>query len=122
MCKGLGLDLCEIVRMEALLADERFLSRYFTSEEAAYVRSRGQSAAQTLAGLFAAKEAVVKALGVGLSLPFKEIEIIHNEARQPQVRLTGTAAEKLAALGGGDFLLSITHEGGMAAAVALWQA
>lgn len=122
MCKGLGLDLCEIARMELLLADERFLSRFFTSEETAYVHSRGQSAAQTLAGLFAAKEAVVKALGVGLSLPFKEIEIIHNKARQPQVRLTGTAAEKLAALGGGDFLLSITHEGGMAAAVALWQA
>ena len=122
MCKGLGLDLCEIVRMETLLADERFLSRYFTPEEAAYVHSRGQSAAQTLAGLFAAKEAVVKSLGVGLSLPFKEIEIFHNEAGQPQVRLTGTAAEKLAALGGGDFLLSITHEGGMAAAVALWQA
>ena len=40
MCKGLGLDLCEIARMETLLADERFLSRYFTPEEAAYVRSQ----------------------------------------------------------------------------------
>ena len=73
MCKGLGLDLCGIARMEALLRDERFLSRYFTPAEAAYVRSKGAGAAQTLAGLYAAKEAVLKALGVGIALPLREV-------------------------------------------------
>ena len=75
MCKGLGLDLCGISRMEALLRDERFLNRYFTPAETAYVHAKGAGAAQQLAGM-----------------------------------------------GGGSFLLTITHEGDTAAAAALWQA
>ena len=122
MCKGLGLDLCGIARMEALLRDERFLSRYFTPAEAAYVRSKGAGAVQTLAGLYAAKEAVLKALGVGIALPLREVEICHAPGGQPQVCLTGRAAEHLAAMGGGHFLLTITHEENTAAAAALWQA
>ena len=43
MCRGLGVDLCEIARMEKLMQDERFLGRYFTPAEAEYVRSRGAS-------------------------------------------------------------------------------
>ena len=60
MCKGIGLDLCEISRMEHLRMMTRFVERYFTPEEQAYVRDRGKNAAQTLAGLFAAKEAFGK--------------------------------------------------------------
>ena len=55
MCKGLGLDLCGISRMEPLLADGRFLERYFTGAEADYIRSRGAGAAQSMAGIWAAK-------------------------------------------------------------------
>ena len=43
MCKGLGLDLCEVARMEKMLADSRFLSRYFTPGEIDYIHSRGKS-------------------------------------------------------------------------------
>jgi len=63
MCKGLGLDLCEIARMETLLENQHFLERYFGEEEISYIRSKGRNAAQTLAGIFAAKEALAKALG-----------------------------------------------------------
>ena len=70
MCKGLGLDLCGISRMEALLRDERFLNRYFTPAETAYVHATGAGAAQTLAGLYAAKEAVLKAMGIVLMTQF----------------------------------------------------
>ena len=122
MCKGLGLDLCGISRMEALLRDERFLNRYFTPAETAYVHAKGARAAQTLAGLYAAKEAVLKAMGVGIALPLQEVEIFHGSGGQPQVRLTGRAAQQLAGMGGGSFLLTITHEGDTAAAAALWQA
>ena len=58
MCKGLGLDVCEIARMEKLLEDDRFLARFFTPAEAEYIRSRGVGAARTMAGLFAAREAL----------------------------------------------------------------
>ena len=52
MCNGLGLDLCEIARMEKQLQNDRFLTRFFTPGEIEYVRSRGAGAAATLAGLF----------------------------------------------------------------------
>ena len=56
MVKGLGLDLCEISRMDKLLENDRFLNRYYTEEEKTYIRSKGINAAQTAAGIFAAKE------------------------------------------------------------------
>ena len=87
--------------MEALLRDERFLNRYFTPAETAYVHAKGAGAAQTLAGLYAAKEAVLKAMGVGIALPLQEVEIFHGSGGQPQVRLTGRVAQQLAGMGGG---------------------
>ena len=114
MVRGLGLDLCEISRMEKLLADERFLKRYFNEGEISYIRSKGKSAAQTMAGIFAAKEALSKSLGTGITFELKEISIFHDEAGRPGYSLSGRAKE----LGEGDrFWLSITHDGGMAAAV-----
>ena len=106
MCKGIGLDLCEIARMEKRLEDDRFLQRYFTDTEIGYIRSKGRGAAQTMAGIFAAKEALSKALGTGIVFALGK----------PVYELTGKACEA----GGGDkFWLSITHEGGMAAAVCI---
>ena len=114
MVKGLGLDLCEISRMEKLLGNDRFLNRYYTEEETEYIRSKGKNAAQTAAGIFAAKEALTKAIGTGISFDLREIGIVHDEAGRPGYRLTGQAAQ----LGNGDrFLLSVSHDGGIAAAV-----
>ena len=115
---GIGLDLCEISRMEALLADDRFLRRCFTDAERAYILSRGLSAGQTMAGMWAAKEALLKALGTGLSLPLTDIEILHTPSGQPYYHLTASA---LQASRGGSLLLTITHEALMAAAVCLWE-
>ena len=117
MCKvlGLGLDLCEISRMEALLGDDRFLARCFTEKEAVYIRSKGAGAAQTMAGIWAAKEAVLKAAGTGIACALKEIEIDHDALGAPVCRLTGSAAQLVQ----GSCMLSITHEGGMAAAVCM---
>ena len=117
MCdiRGMGLDLCAISRMQELLDSGRSLRRMFTPEEEAYIRSRGASAAQTMAGLFAAKEAVLKALGTGLTIPMTDVVIRHTALGQPQVFLNGKAAEM-----GGPTLITITHEGDMAAASALW--
>ena len=116
MCKGLGLDLCEIARMEKLLKDDRFLRRYFTPEETVYVQSRGAGAASTLAGLFAAREALGKALGGGIDFDLKEAEIVHTEAGAPFFRLSGALKERI---GADRLFLSISHDGGVAAAVCL---
>ena len=114
MIKGLGLDLCETARMEKLLQEERFLQRYFSETEAAYIRSRGKGAPQTMAGIFAAKEALAKALGTGIAFELKDVGVKHSEDGQPYYALTGEAA----GLAGDDrFILSISHDGGMAGAV-----
>ncbi len=116
MVKGLGLDLCGISRMEKTLADERFLNRYFTEDEIAYIHGKGRSAARTMAGIFAAKEAMAKALGTGIAFDLKDISVSHDGAGMPGYSLSGKAAE----YGAGDrFFLSITHEGDLAAAVCI---
>lgn len=119
MCdiRGLGIDLCQIPRMAELLASGRPLRRMFTEAEEAYIRAKGAAAAQTMAGLFAAKEAVLKALGTGLSIAMTDVVITHTALGQPQATLTGKAADM-----GGSVLISITHEGDMAAATAVWMA
>ena len=116
MCKGLGMDLCEIARMEKQLRDDRFLARFFTPSEIEYVRSRGAGAAATLAGLFAAREALGKALGGGIDFELKEAEVCHTESGAPYFRLSGRPKERV---GKDRLFLSISHDGGMAAAVCL---
>ena len=114
MVRGIGIDLCEISRMERMRMMTRFTERYFTPEEQAYIRSRGANAAQTMAGIYAAKEALSKALGTGIAFELKEISIFHDEAGMPGYSLSGKAEK----LGAGDrFWLSISHDGGIAAAV-----
>ncbi len=114
MIRGIGFDLCEIARMEKLTENERFLSRFFTEDEAAYILARGKNKAQTMAGIFAAKEALAKALGTGIAFELKDVGVKHSEDGQPYYALTGEAA----GLAGDDrFILSISHDGGMAGAV-----
>ena len=112
---GLGIDLCQVERIEKAMATHaNFLSRYYTEEEQAYIAQRDKAGPQSAAAMFAAKEALLKAMGVGLSggISLREIGVCHD-------KLTGAAAEKLRAMGGGMIYLSLTHEGGAAAAVAV---
>jgi len=120
MCKirGVGVDLCGVARMEECLDKAHFMARVFTPREIEYIRAKGQSAAASMAGIFAAKEAVCKALGTGIAFAMTEIEVTHTGAGQPQIALTGRAAEMA---GSGRFHLSISHEGDMAAAFAVWE-
>ena len=117
---GIGFDLCEIARMEKLLQEgDRFLMRYFTPEEQAYIHSRNQLSAQSMAAIFAAKEAFLKAMGTGMNgqIPLTDIEIRHEESGQPKYHLIGAAAQKLQEAKGTRVLLSLTHEAGVAGAM-----
>ena len=120
MIRGLGIDLCAIARMESLLENDAFLKRYFAPEEAEYVLGRGAMAAASLAGLYAAKEAFVKALGEGFrEIPLPDIVISHTEKGAPRYAPRGQALLALRERGIAHCHLSITHEREMAAAVCL---
>ncbi len=117
MIAGVGLDVCEIARMERLLPDGRFLARYFSAEEQEYICRKGKCAAQTMAGLFAAKEALVKALGVGISADIRDISVEHDARGTPRYSLRGAYARLAEERQISSFFLSISHDGGLAAAV-----
>ena len=118
MIAGIGIDLCEIARMEKLLENGWFLSRFFSPEEQAYIAGKGRSAAQTMAGIFAAKEALAKALGSGLDFDLREAEVAHDEAGRPFYRFSGKLMERAR----GAFHLSISHDAGVSGAVCIWEA
>ena len=123
MILGIGLDLCEIHRIEKAIARASFLERVFTSAERARILSaNGPRRGEVAAGLFAAKEAVSKALGTGLAgIGISEIEITPDAAGRPCCALSGKALERARALCGEGFTVwvSITHEAGLAAATAI---
>ena len=114
---GIGCDLCSISRMEQPLKSPSFMRRCLTEEEQAYLAGRGAMAAASLAGMWAAKEAALKALGVGISIPLTEVGVRHLPGGQPVYVLTGRALELV---GEGRLSLSISHEGDMALAFCVW--
>lgn len=118
MIVGVGLDLLPIDRMAASLARHgaRFEERVFTHGERAYCSGRG-SPAQHFAARFAAKEAFLKALGAPPGLRWREMEIVAGAGGAPVLRLDGAAARAAAARGVATMHLSLTHAGGVAAAV-----
>lgn len=121
---GIGVDLCSVVRMQKALARESFMRRVYTQRERDYLASRGKGSAQSAAAMFAAKEAVAKALGTGMSggVCFEQIEVTHDAKGAPSVCLWGAALERLHGVGGGRVLLSLSHEGEMAIAFAVIEA
>lgn len=115
MATGIGIDVIEIGRVErALERRPRLRERLFTPAELAYAEGRARPG-RHLAARFAAKEAVIKALG-GPPLALAEIEVIATEP--PTVALRGAAA---GAAGGRELSISLTHSRELAAAVALAQ-
>lgn len=119
MIVGIGLDLAEVKRIEDSLArfGQRFLERCFTPGERALCLSRPRPAS-ALAMRFAAKEAFAKAAGLGMrGLAWREIEVVHDPRGKPSLRLHGRALAWMEANGVQASHLSLTDEGGLAAAV-----
>ncbi len=113
-----GIDTIEISRLESIreAIRERFIERVYTSQEIAQARDRND----VLAGLFAAKEAVSKALGTGIGrVHWQDIEILHLNTGQPVVHLHGQAQITADELGLTDWSVSISHDRNKAVAVAV---
>jgi len=113
-----GIDTIEISRLEEIRPEirERFISRVFTTQEIAQARNRND----VLSGLFAAKEAVSKALGTGIGrVAWQDIEIIHLISGQPTVHLHGHAEIVAEQLGLEEWSVSISHDRNKAVALAV---
>ncbi|RMH51298.1 MAG: holo-[acyl-carrier-protein] synthase [Zetaproteobacteria bacterium] len=122
MIIGIGVDRLTIerVRRAADRFGPRFRRRIFTREELRQADAKGDPE-RRLAMLFAAKEAVAKALGTGFrgGVTARSIETIHLESGAPQVRLHDGAARAAARLGVRRLHLSLTDEAGVAIAFAI---
>ncbi len=119
MIAGVGVDIVDIARIQALLDryGERFLRRVYTEAESAYAMD-GANRAERLAGRFAVKEAVMKALGTGKSqgVLWRDVETVRGRFGKPEVRLHGQAVKWVEDRGWGAAHVSITHDGGKAVA------
>lgn len=120
MILGLGIDLCEVARLEELgeRYGERFLKRIFTDAERSRCRNP-RRLYECLAGRFAAKEASLKALGTGLSngIAWRDVELVGGEAQRPTMRFQRRAGEIFQARGATHSHVSVTHDAGFAMAV-----
>ena len=110
MLIGVGCDVIEIARVRKAIERDAFLQRVFAKEEIAYCRGRGAQAAASFAARFAAKEAVLKALGTGLrGGELQEIVITNDALGKPSVQLLGYHAELAAQLGVNNIAISMSQ-------------
>ncbi len=120
---GLGLDLAQIERLREMLErrGERALARLFTAGERAYCERRALTKYASYAGRFAVKEAVMKLLGTGWTrgVRWVDIEVVRERGSAPTVVLHGETARIAQARGIARIHITITHDAGLAAAVAV---
>jgi len=121
MIYGIGTDIIELERIEDSIGrfGQRFLDRIFTQDEQAYCL-RHKDSLRHFSGRFAAKEAIVKALGTGFrdGIGWLDIEIINNAHGKPEVQLS---SELKGLFDSPTIHLSISHGRDYATAMAIWE-
>lgn len=118
---GIGTDIVEIDRIKLAVerSGNRFLERVYTSKEIAYCQTR-RDRISCLAARFAAKEAVLKAIGSGLAgCRWVEVEVVRSQGSPPEVLLHGAAAALAARRGIKSFQITLSHSREFAVAFAV---
>ena len=111
MVVGVGVDLVNVTRFEEHVAKQpKLLQRLFVPSEI-------DAPIKTIAGRFAAKEALIKALGGSDGVTWHEVEITKNSMGRPEINTIGQTAETVRAAGISKLHLSISHDAGMAVAM-----
>src|SRR5687768_3431861 len=109
---GIGTDIIECLRIAKMIErhGELFLTRVYTSHEIEYCTAR-KASTQHYAGRFAAKEAVLKALGTGWTrgIHWRDIEVRNDVGGKPRIALAGVAREMCEKLGIAEVHMSISH-------------
>ena len=119
MIVGVGIDVVPVERFaESLRRTPSLADRLFTAGER--VTSSGMPrTAESLAARFAAKEALAKALGAGGGMLWTDAEVLVDSSGRPSLVVRGTVAERASALGVRQFHVSLSHDGGIAAATVI---
>lgn len=118
----IGIDIIEVKRMKkALKSNPRIVDRFLTDNEKAYVELKSKNSADkkypanlySICGIFAAKEAILKAFGVGITsgYGFLDIEISHNKFGAPLVKLSKKLQQLSKTNKYGEVVVSISHDG-----------
>jgi holo-[acyl-carrier protein] synthase len=121
MVIGIGIDVVETARLARALerCGARFVDRVYTRAERADAAGRSDLAA-ALAGRFAAKEALLKALGTGFrGMSLLQVEVVRKNGAAPRLELSGAAAEHARRQGVRRLHLSVSHEAGLAVAMVI---
>ena len=122
MIVGVGVDMCAIGHIEGVIErnGQRFLDRCFTKHEQAECGT-GPTMSKRYAVRFAAKEALMKAAGLGWAggMRFIDVSVEHDERGKPSLHLAGFAAEYAEELGVTGIHVSLSHEADMAVAVVI---
>jgi holo-[acyl-carrier protein] synthase len=120
MILGVGIDVCAVARMEGSLRrfGDRIWERVLSEPERRALEKRADRAV-ALAGRFAAKEAVVKALAGAPGVGWHDLEVQGGSRQPPRMALHGPARALAESMGVSRVHLSITHDAGVAAAVAI---
>lgn len=109
---GIGTDIVECLRIAKMIErhGELFITRVYTDHEIEYCSSR-KAATQHYAGRWAAKEAVLKALGTGWrrGIGFRDVEVHNHSSGKPIIKLRGGARDLIEELGIADVQISISH-------------
>lgn len=126
MIIGIGTDILEIARVKRILAGDRsgrFLRRILTEGELAQAAGKQARLAEFVASRFAAKEAVVKALGCGIGerTGFRDMDIVPEPSGKPVCRLTDRAREAVGFRVGDRLHVTLSHSDGHAVAFAVWE-
>lgn len=118
MIFNIGIDIVEVERFKNIKRFDSFLKKVFTDKELEYIKSKNFNIL-TVAGYFAAKEAVAKALSTGIVFRFKDIEIQKDTNGCPKVKLYNRAKEICESFKVTNIVLSISHQNSVAVACAI---
>ncbi len=110
MIIGIGVDVCSVDRIREACARPGFTDRVFTLAELS-------GSDQTMAGRFAAKEALAKALGAPAGLRWTDCEVLSDETGRPSLVVAGTVGDRVDELGVSRLHVSISHDAGVAVAM-----
>lgn len=116
-----GIDVLDVVRMEKFVQNEHFLEKYFTPYEIEYV-SKNYRQTLSLAGIYSAKEAFLKALGIGIGggINLNDIEINHEDSGKPYLHVLSSKAQiMLKTMNVSNIQISISHADEIATAICI---